>query len=145
MAVISSIVGYLLCYILFFPPQNIKEKLYFLFEETAKQKKFYNYIHPEHKTQKGIYFLFENEGLLCLQINEIDTLPISELKNYKFFTFKQASNKVIKWELHKYGSRLPFSNKNGVFDTFVIEKINCKQIAIYPVLWTLQGVEKGKK
>jgi hypothetical protein len=37
--------------------------------------------------------------------------------------------------IKKFGIIYPWYNKNGIFDTYLIEIINDKQFVIYPVEW----------
>lgn len=96
-----------------------------------------------HNEEKGVVFNFYcTRGESFIYRKGSDTLPISELKNYKFSTpteievlEKQWRKKNKKALIKKYGKLYPPFDKNGIFQANLIEIINDQQFVIYPVEW----------
>lgn len=90
--------------------------------------------------QYSIYIAIEGGSFLWNSTS--DTLPIANLKNSRFSTIEEVNYMEKQWRVKnmkalrkKYGKLYPMFDKNGIFQTFLIEVINSKQFVIYPVEW----------
>lgn len=93
----------------------------------------FNYLYCNNIEGKGKSFLWQSKS---------DTLPISKLPNYKFSTLEDIEVLEKRWRvvnkkklMKKYGKLYPRFDKNKIFKTFLIEKINDSQFVIYNVKW----------
>ena len=124
--------------------QIIQQKTIFIKFEIDKNcqipQKFY------YEKENGIVFnyLYCNNirGRSFLWQSKSDTLPISKLANYKFSTLEDIEVIEKKWRVEnktnlikKYGKLYPRFDKNKIFKTYLIEKINDSEFVIYNVKW----------
>ena len=61
-----------------------------------------------------------------------DTLCNKHLKDYPFSNLKEIEKKRHEWI---FENERPPANKNGVFQTYLIEIISEEKFVIYPVIW----------
>jgi cytochrome c-type biogenesis protein CcmE len=92
--------------------------------------------------EKGIAFSVKDENgkhmsLFYSQNHKADTLCIKHMKNYKFSNLKEINKKRYEWI---FDNKRPPADKNGVFQTYLIEIISNVYFVIYPVIWTGEGV-----
>lgn len=121
--------------------QKIKKKtIYIEFKiekNCLREQKFF------YKLQNGTVFnLFCEKDGSFLYKEKADTLSICKLKNYKLSSLEEVEILEKEWRknnkkamIKKFGKIYPWYNKNGIFDTYLIEIINDKQFVIYPVEW----------
>lgn len=125
-----------------------KESIYLLFKNNErsnslfKGKKFINDF--------GLNFnLMEGEVFIHKKGMKKDTLPLSYLREYKLTNENSIEKKATLWRKKnrallkkKYGvlSRQTTAYKNNVFNVFIIEKINSKQIVLYQVKFRNEGI-----
>lgn len=143
--------------------KNIAIKLFiiFLFSTTLnsqiiKQKTIFIKFEIDKNCQTPQKFFYEKENgivfnyLYCNNIrgrsflwqSKSDTLPISKLPNYKFSSLESIEVLEKKWRVEnktnlikKYGKLYPRFDKNKIFKTYLIEKINNSEFVIYNVKW----------
>ncbi|MBP6756207.1 MAG: hypothetical protein KA210_08655 [Bacteroidia bacterium] len=143
--------------------KNIAIKLFiiFLFSTTLnsqiiKQKTIFIKFEIDKNCQIPQKFFYEKENgivfnyLYCINIrgrsflwqSKSDTLPISKLPNYKFSSLESIEVLEKKWRVEnktnlikKYGKLYPRFDKNKIFKTYLIEKINNSEFVIYNVKW----------
>ncbi|OOG74518.1 hypothetical protein B0E44_05825 [Flavobacterium sp. A45] len=127
--------------------QKIEKKIiYIKFEKTEKCNELLKFYYQE---EKGIVLTFFcSGGNSFLYKSKSDTLPISKIAKYKISTFeeieileKQWRKKSKKALIKKYGKLYPPFDKNGIFQTYLIEIISDKQFVIYPVKWRNLEIE----
>jgi len=121
--------------------QKIEKKSIFiefkLDKNCPKNMKFYN------SDENGTVFnIFCETGGSFLYNNKSDTLSICKLKNYTTISFKDIEKLETQWRMDnkeamikKFGKIYPRYNKNGIFNTYLIEIINELEFIIYPVKW----------
>lgn len=140
--------------ILFFDNEQIygqeikKEDIYILFSKNDGSK-------PEYRGKKfinknGINFnLLKKGAFIYTKQMKIDTLCISELEEFNLTDEGQIEEKAHLWRKRnekklkkKYGTlyRQATEYKNNIFNTYIIEKINSKQIVVYEVKFRNEGV-----
>jgi len=138
----------LILIILFFIPFLIfgqksiypKDTIYVKFENKAGAKKWNAKFERIYEKKNGIYFNVENSNgdmALFYDKNEKpDTLCIMHLKNYKFTNLKEINEKRHKWI---FDNKRPPADRNGVFQTYLIEIISKSKFVKYPVIWRNEG------
>ena len=62
----------------------------------------------------------------------IDTLCIKQLKDYTFLNLKEIDKKRHTWI---FENKRPPVDRNGAFQTYLIEVISNEKFVIYPVIW----------
>jgi hypothetical protein len=117
-----------------------KEDIYILFDSTGSNRKM---THKEYKGDPGIYFqLGEDESewmnLFYSYSVKSDTLPKSSISNYTFLNKEQIENKEFDFYKKIIGGYPPVRNKNGMFNTYLIESLD-DNIVVYPAVWPWQG------
>lgn len=125
-----------------------KENIYILFNKNDGTK-------PEYRGKKfinnnGINFnLLRKGALIHTEELGIDTLCINMLEKYQLTDEKDIEKKANMWRKRnekklkkKYGVlyRQATEYKNSIFNTYIIEKINSKQIVVYEVKFRNEGV-----
>lgn len=119
-----------------------KDTIFIKFEEKNKNKKWYgNYGYGNNK-RYGLLFNLKDTNDQSLSFfsekeRKFDTLCYKHLKNYLFSNLKEIKDKRYKWV---FENKRPPANKNGVFQTYLIEIISKEQFVIYPVIWRNEGV-----
>lgn len=124
-----------------------KEKIYILFKKNdgshdkALGKKFTN--------EKGINFNLYINYFTNYKNLKKDTLCIRMLEKYPLTDESDLKAKSKAWHEKnrqyfidfnkKYGVPAPPYDRNGIFDTYIIEKINDKQIVVYQVMFRNEG------
>lgn len=96
-----------------------------------------------YKEENGLVFnLFCKQNGSLLYKRGSDTLPIDKLVNYKISCLEEVEKMEKKWRIDnrnalikKYGKLYPPFNKNGIFETYLIEIISDDKFVIYPVEW----------
>lgn len=121
-----------------------KDTIYIKYENKIGLKKWNKKFNYKLNGKDGIYFNIEHlKGDMALFYNnnhKSDTLCIKHLKNYKFLNLKEIEKKEREYYKKRFGGNPWIKNKNGVFHTFLIEKISKEKFVIYPVLWRSQGI-----
>jgi len=118
-----------------------KDTIYVKYENKALNKKWLsNYGYGNNK-KNGILFNIKdenNKNMLFFYDKKLstDTLYIKHLKNYAFLNLKKIEEKRHKWI---FKNKRPPVNKNGVFQTYLIEEISKEKFVIYPVIWRNEG------
>jgi hypothetical protein len=120
--------------------ERAKEDIYILFDRIDSNRKFPN---KDYKGELGIYFHLgkdESEWMSLFYEYDVktDTLPKSFISNYSFIKKEQIENKEFEFYKKILGGPPPVRNKNGVFNTFLIESLD-DNIIVYPVVWPWQG------
>jgi hypothetical protein len=69
--------------------------------------------------------------------NKADTLCYKHLKNYNFLNLKEINEKRYKWI---FNNKRPPVDRNGVFQTYLIEIISDNKFVVYPVFWAGEGI-----
>ena len=116
---------------------NYKKKIY-----NKKRQGNYNY---RNNKLSGIFFYLKdsinrvNKGMsLFYDSNQkTDTLCMKHLKDYNFSDLKEINRKRNKWI---FDNKRPPADRNGVFQTYLIEIISKDFFVIYPVIWRNEGV-----
>ena len=139
-------------FILFFPlifsvycfsQEFEKEKIYLKFKiekDCSRKMKFY------HKKEKGIVFNIyckKNGTFLFEDSSKADTLSLRHLKDYRRSTMGDIEALEKRWRIKNkqkfidlFGSPYPLYDKNGIFNTYIIEVLeDSEQFILYPVKW----------
>ena len=154
----SNCLEYIFCLILFLllplfsNGQNVnKDTIYLLFQKNegnshkALGKKFIN--------GNGINFnLLHGTPLLHKDSDFKDTLYIDHIKKFKLVEEEEIDEKVIDWRVRynkmqkeKLGDKyndyyVPVSNRNYMFQVYIVEKITNEKIVVYEVNFRNEGV-----
>jgi len=119
-----------------YPKDTIFVKYYNIEDPDKWNKKF----HSKHNGKKGIYFNLEHpKGDMALFYDETqspDTLCVKHLDDYHFSNLEEIDQKRYRWI---FDNKRPPANRNGVFQTFLIEVISKEKFVIYPVVWRNEG------
>lgn len=105
------------------------------YDSCTRTQKFY------YKREQGTVFNLGCEsGGSVLYTKNADTLPITGLRKFKFSIYEEVEQMEKQWRASKKGIKkngVPFSlyDKNGIFNTYMVEVLNDKVIVVYPVLW----------
>lgn len=132
---------YLLCLFSIASAQQIEKKtiyIQFKFDKKCPEEQKYFY-----EKEKGTVFnLYCDKGGSFLWDSKSDTVPVSNLKNYKFSTPNEIEVLEKQWRIKnkktlikRFGKLYPPFDKNYIFQTYLIEVINNEQFVIYPVEW----------
>lgn len=127
-----------------------KDTIYIKFEKKIGNKKWYgNYGYGKNKKQGTLFNLKDTNkksmSFFSGKEQNIDTLCIKHLKNYKFLNLKEIRKKEIAWVDLTYAKSKykPYTGgglRNGAFQTYLIEVISNEKFVIYPVIWRNEGV-----
>jgi hypothetical protein len=130
-----------------------KEKLYFLLNNYENNCQ-YDFLKNKFKVLKpeGTQFNLCGEAIFINTIKDKkDTLCLFHLKDFKLTDAKDIEKRATIWReknkeklKKKYGMlyRQGSQYKNNVFEVFIIEKINSKQMVIYEVIFRNEGAIK---
>lgn len=114
-----------------------KDTIYVKFEKKLGNKKWYgNYGYGKNK-KKGVLFNLKDNNNQSMSFfiekgQSSDTLCYKHLKDYTFSNLKEINEKRYKWI---FKNKRPPANRNGVFQTYLIEIISEEKFVIYPVIW----------
>ncbi len=94
--------------------------------------------------KQGIAFNLKDEDNRSMLLfydkeNKPDTLDMVYLKAYKTLNLKKIDRKERQYYKNRFGRYPWIKNKNGVFQTYLIEVISKEQFVIYPVIWRNEG------
>lgn len=130
--------------------KNIKkDTLYLLFKKN--NGKHYSSLGKKFINKRGINFNLYKKYFISKKEFNKDTLCLHHLKDYELTDEKDIEKKANLWRekneeklKNKYGLlyRQASQYNNDVFETFIIEKINSKQMVIYKVNFRNEGVIK---
>jgi phosphoglycerate-specific signal transduction histidine kinase len=122
-----------------------KDTIYVKFEKKNYNKKMEgNYNSKNNNKLSGIYFYLKDSinridrgmSLFYDYNQKADTLCIKNLKNYQFSNLREIREKQHKWI---FDNKRPPADRNGVFQTFLIEIISKDYFVIYSVIWRNEG------
>ena len=117
-----------------------KDTIYVKYENKTGLKKWNAKFKRDYNGKSGIYFNIENKdgdmALFYAHKQKTDTLCIKHLKDYKFSNLKEIREKRYKWV---FENKRPPADRNGVFQTYLIEIISKDYFVIYPVIWRNEG------
>jgi len=114
-----------------------KDTIYVKFENKIGNKKWFgNYGYGDNK-KFGLLFNLKDTNNQSMSFfidkeQNSDTLCHKHLKDYKFSTLKEINDKRYKWI---FENKRPPANRNGVFQTYLIEIISEEKFVIYSVIW----------
>ena len=108
-----------------------KDTIYLFFDKKKHLKKELN--HPD----LGKNFYFEGIGVFYNQKQKADTLSIKQLKTYTFSDLKEINKKRYNWV---FDNKRPPADRNGVFQTYLIEVISEEEFVIHSVIWAGEGI-----
>lgn len=114
-----------------------KDTIYVKFEKKLGNKKWFgNYGYGDNK-KYGLLFNLKDENNQSMSFfiekkYNLDTLCHKHLKDYKFSNLKEINEKRHKWI---FENKRPPANRNGVFQTYLIDIISKEKFVIYPVIW----------
>jgi len=118
-----------------------KDTIYVKFENKVGKKEWNAKFERIYNGKKGVYFNIEKikgDMALFYDLNyKADTLCIKYLKDYKLLNLEEINKKRYKWI---FDNKRPPANRNGVFQTYLIELISEDKFVIYPVIWRNEGV-----
>ncbi|WP_157603741.1 hypothetical protein [Polaribacter atrinae] len=89
--------------------------------------------------KNGIKFWWKGKWMFYDKNRKADTLCYKHLKDYTFLSLKEIEKKEREYYKNRFGGNPWIKNKNGVFYTFLIEKISREKFVIYPVIWRNEG------
>lgn len=122
-------------------PPYPKDTIFVKYEHKAGAKNWNAKFERDFKKNEGIFFNVESkEGDMALfyPYNErADTLCIKHLKDYRFSNLQEINERRNKWI---FNNNRPPANRNGVFQTYLIEIISKEYFVKYPVIWRNEGV-----
>ncbi|MFN7099589.1 MAG: hypothetical protein ACK4M4_04355 [Flavobacterium sp.] len=112
-------------------------------ENCSRKQKFFNEI------ENGIVFnLFCDKNGSFLYKGISDTISISKLKNYHLLHIEEVEKLEYKWRANnkiklkkKFGKIYPRFNKNGIFNTYLLEIINENKFVLYTVEWRGENID----
>ena len=95
----------------------------------------------DYRGKSGIYFNIKLEdGNVVLFYNKEESSDTLDITNLKCFPLVKSVKKIT--ERHQRWLKKPYHekskppiDKNGAFETFVIEELNNRKIVVYPVIW----------
>ena len=134
---------FILCFILSVcafgqKPPYPKDTIYLKFKDTIfKNPKMKSKSLHFFNQKEGIKFWWNGRWMFYDLQQKPDTLCIEELKNYHFSDLKDINERRYKWV---FDNKRPPADRNGVFQTYLIEVISKKEFVIYPVIWRNEGV-----
>jgi hypothetical protein len=122
-----------------------KDTIYIKYESKKENKKSYNIYNYKDNELSGISFFIKdsinntNKGMSLFHNykNKADTLCYKHLKNYNFLNLKEINEKRYKWI---FNNKRPPVDRNGVFQTYLIEIISDNKFVVYPVFWAGEGI-----
>lgn len=113
-----------------------KDTIYVKFQKKIGAKKWNAKFERIYKNKHGFFFNVEDSNgdmaLFYDQEQSSDTLCYKHLKDYHFSNLKEIEKKRQEWI---FKNKRPPVNKNGAFQTYLIEIISEEQFVIYPVIW----------
>ena len=119
-----------------------KETIYIKFRDSI-DKKLFNYKNIYDNRVEKIYFALgkypDGMALVFRDSTNPDTLTVSALKKFKFDDVHSIKEKIWHKNKKKFGGQVPFVDRNGYFNTYLVEEIPNSKIVVYPVVWILQG------
>lgn len=118
-----------------------KDTIYIKFEKKRENKKWFgNYGYGRNKKVGTLFNLKDKNdkhiSLFSPENSQLDTLCNLHLKDYKISTLKEIDEKRDKWI---FENKRPPADRNGVFQTYLIEIISKEKFVIYPVIWRNEG------
>ena len=125
-----------------------KEKIYLLFKEN--DGKYDKSLGKKFVDHKGVNFNLYKHYFTSFNKMRIDTLCISKLSSYKITDETNLKEIERKWRAEnkeyfanyhkKHGIPAPPVDRNDIFDIYIIEKINDKQIILYQAKFRNEGI-----
>ncbi len=119
-----------------------KDTIYVKYEDKQGAEKWNAKFEGEYKGEKGIYYNVKSEAgdmaLFYAYHRKADTLDIEKISNYKISDLKEINQKRREWI---FDYKRPPANKNGVFQTYLIEVISKDCFVVYPVIWRNEGAK----
>jgi hypothetical protein len=118
-----------------------KDTIFLKFKDTIftntkmKSKSIHNF-----QGKNGIKFWWKGKWMFYDKNRKADTLCYKHLKDYTFLSLKEIEKKEREYYKNRFGGNPWIKNKNGVFYTFLIEKISREKFVIYPVIWRNEGI-----
>lgn len=113
-----------------------KDTIYVKYEQKKGDYKWNAKFEGNYRNKPGIYFNVETgKGDMALfypYSEKADTLCIKHLKDYNFSDIEEINKKRNKWI---FDHKRPPANRNGVFQTYLIEVISEYKFVKYPVIW----------
>lgn len=123
-----------------------KDTIYVKYEPNQDKlmKNWPGKLERDYMKKEGIYFNVVDENrkemmLFYSNIAKSDTLPIRNIKNYQFSNLEEIDKKRYSWI---FDHNRPPRDRNGVFQTYLIEEISSTQMVIYSVIWRSEGINK---
>lgn len=126
--------------------QSIQKDTIYLYFNHYKDNCIYKDLEKDLKinNRRGIQFNLCGKAILFYKnIDKLDTLCYKHIDDYNISTIVDIEKKVREFRYKTY-KKMPKNkneklyqayDKNDIFITFLIEKINNKQFVIYPVTW----------
>lgn len=122
-------------------PPYPKDTIFVKFEHKPGTKNWNAKFERDFKKNAGVFFNLESKvgdmALFYSYNQRADTLCIQHLKDYHFSDLDEINEKRNKWI---FENKRPPANKNGVFQTYLIEVISKEYFVKYPVIWRNEGV-----
>jgi len=118
-----------------------KDTIYIKFVKKRGNKKWFgNYGYGSIKKIGTLFNLKDKNSkhisLFSFENSQLDTLCNLHLKDYKISNLKEIDEKRYKWV---FENKRPPADRNGVFQTYLIEVISKEKFVIYPVMWRNEG------
>lgn len=121
-------------------PPYPKDTIYIQYENKENTKKWPGKFERKYKGISGIYFnVKQKSGDMALfhsYEKPSDTLSVGDLKNYTSSNLKEINKKRREWI---FDHNRPPMDRNGIFQTYLIEVISDSKIVKYPVIWRNEG------
>lgn len=119
-----------------------KDTIYIRYENSAENKKWFGTYGYGNNKKEGILFNIRDKNNEAMSLffhrkNKADTLCVKHLEDYKFSDVKEIREKRHKWI---FKNKRPPADRNGLFQTYLVEIISKDYFVIYPVIWRNEGV-----
>lgn len=119
-----------------------KDTIYVKYENRENTKKWPGKFEDKYNGECGIFFNVvdqnkEGMALFYPYSERSDTINIKKLQRYDFLNLKDINKKRNKWI---FDHNRPPRDRNGVFQTYLVEEISEDRMVIYPVIWRNEGV-----
>lgn len=115
-----------------------KDTIYIKYKDTSfLNKKMISKSDHNFRGKNGIKFWWKGKWMFYDKNEKTDTLCYKHLTDYHFSNLKEIDEKRRKWI---FDNKRPPADRNGVFQTYLIEIISKEKFVIYPVIWRNEGV-----
>ncbi|HET8885296.1 MAG TPA: hypothetical protein VFM70_02985 [Salinimicrobium sp.] len=117
-----------------------KDTIYIQYVHTQQNNDWNAKFKRNYRGEFGIFFNIESSsGDIALFYSfkkKADTLCIEYLNNFHLSSLEEINEKRNEWI---FNNKRPPADRNGVFQTYVVEIISNNKFVKYPVIWRNEG------